>query len=66
MKITKDTTIGELADTNDEVVGLLMSKGMHCIGCPMAMMETVEQGCSAHGMDSKEIDELVKKLNSLL
>jgi len=36
---------------------------MHCIGCPAAAMETLEEGCLAHGMDKKQIDNLIKKLN---
>jgi hypothetical protein len=35
------------------------------MGCPMAMEETVEQGCKAHGMSDKEIDELLKKVNKI-
>jgi hybrid cluster-associated redox disulfide protein len=33
---------------------------MFCSGCPMAMMETLEQGCLAHGIDA---DEILKELN---
>lgn len=45
------------------LAGLLISSGMGCIGCPMAQMETIEEGCKAHGMSSKEIDKLIDKLN---
>jgi hybrid cluster-associated redox disulfide protein len=60
MKITKDMTFAELMKENPEAVKKLMKKGMHCIGCPMAMMETIEQGAIAHGIDA---DELIKELN---
>ena len=42
---------------------ILMESGMHCIGCPMSMTETVEQGCQAHGLDA---DKLVEKINKKL
>lgn len=62
-KITKDTTIFETVQVKPEAAALLMDAGMHCVGCPMAMQETIEEGCLAHGLNKKEIDELVKKIN---
>lgn len=46
-----------------EVVEVLLESGMHCIGCPMATEETIEQGAIAHGIDP---DELIKKINEKL
>ena len=40
-----------------------MESGMHCIGCPAAMFETLEQGAMAHGIDIKG---LVEKINEKL
>lgn len=59
-KITKKMTFAELTESNPEAVEKLLRKGMHCGGCPMAMMETLEQGCDAHGINP---EELVKELN---
>ena len=59
-KITKNMTFAELIKADPKAAEKLMGKGMHCCGCPMAMMETLEQGCEAHGLDA---DELVKELN---
>jgi hypothetical protein len=33
------------------------------MGCPMAQMETIEDGCRAHGMSPKEINKLIEKMN---
>ena len=63
MKITKKTNLNELVMKRPELAGLLLSSGMGCIGCPMAHMETIEQGCKAHGMNDKEIDKLIERLN---
>ena len=40
-----------------------METGMHCIGCHMAGQETLEQGLKALGMDDKQVEEIVKKIN---
>ena len=62
-KITKKTKLSELLDKNPKAAEILFEVGMHCMGCPMAMQETLEQGCLAHGMTKKEIDELIERLN---
>ncbi len=61
--ISKNMTFAEILEKHPESVNILFESGLHCIGCGMAMYETLEQGCKAHGMDKKQIDELIKKLN---
>ena len=63
MKITKKTMMSEILQKNPEKAEILFEAGMHCLGCPMAMQESLEDGCLAHGMSKKEIGELVKRLN---
>ena len=63
MKITKKTKIGDILEKNPEKALLFQEAGMGCALCPMAQMETIEQGCEAHGLGEKEIDKLVKELN---
>jgi hybrid cluster-associated redox disulfide protein len=36
---------------------------MHCLGCPHATAESIEQAGLVHGID---VDELVKDLNALI
>jgi len=46
---------------------VFFKQGMSCVGCPMAMQETIEQGALAHGLDpNKLIKELNKKINNKL
>jgi len=59
--ITKDMTIAEVAGKYPETHKVFFSIGMHCLGCPMAMQETIEQGAAAHGAN---VEELLKKLNN--
>ena len=63
MKITKQTKINELFQSNPDAAKVLFGAGMGCMGCPMAQQETIEQGCMAHGFSDEEIDELIKRLN---
>lgn len=61
--VTKDMNMHALLAHRPELAGMLLSSGMGCMGCPMAQMETVEDGCRAHGMNDKEIDKFVERLN---
>lgn len=59
-KINKKMSFADILNEYPEAGELLMEEGLHCIGCPMAMMETLEEGCKAHGLDP---DKLTKKIN---
>lgn len=63
IKITRETKINELIMQKPEAAELLFEAGMSCVGCPMSAGESIEAGCSAHGISEKQIDELIKKLN---
>ena len=58
-KITKDMTIGQILRTNPAVAPVLLSAGMHCLGCPSAQAETLEEAAMVHGID---INDLMAKI----
>ena len=60
MEITKDMCIGEVLDMDTGAAKYFLEMGMHCLGCPSARGETIEQACAVHGTDC---DELVANLN---
>lgn len=62
-RVTKDTPIGEAARSSPHAAEILMSYGLHCIGCGMTAFETIEQGCAGHGMDDGTVRALVEELN---
>lgn len=62
-EITKNTKFSEILKKDNRAAEILMQEGMSCLGCPMAMEETIEEGCMAHGMSRDEIQELIKRLN---
>ncbi len=59
-KITKEMTFSEIVQKAPDSIEILFKHGMHCIGCGMAGMETLEQGAQAHGLDP---DKLVQEIN---
>ena len=61
--ITKDTFIGDILDLDGSTAPFFLEMGMHCLGCPSARGESLEQACAVHGVDP---DELVKKINAHL
>lgn len=65
-EIKKDMLIGDIIGMNRDAAAVMMEHGMHCVGCMVASQETLEQGCKAHGMDDKQIDEMVKKINDII
>lgn len=60
--ITKDMTIGEILRTNPDVAPVLMNAGMHCLGCPSAQGESLEEAAMVHGLN---IDDLMKQIEAL-
>ena len=62
MEITKDMIIGELLEVKPEAAEILLSMGMHCLGCPSARGETIAQACEVHGVD---VDEIIAQINAL-
>ena len=59
-KISKDITIAKLLEQKPNVAAILMSHGMHCLGCSIAHGETIEQAAQVHGL---EIDNLLEEIN---
>lgn len=55
MEITKQTTIGEMLEYDRGIAVVLMQSGMHCVGCPSSISETLEQACEVHGLDTDTV-----------
>ncbi len=62
-QITKDMIIAEIIGVDPNLAAVLMASGMHCIGCPSAQGESLEEAAMVHGMDA---DQLVNTLNEYL
>ncbi len=62
-QVTKDTIIMDVLKLDVETAPFFLEIGMHCLGCPSASGESIEQACMVHGTDA---DALVKKINDFL
>ena len=63
MEVTKESIIGDILDYDSDTAEFFFEIGMHCLGCPSARGESIEDACAVHGTDA---DELVKKINAFL
>ena len=61
--VTPDTLIGDMVLFHPETAELLLSIGMHCLGCPSSGVETVSDAADVHGLDT---EKLVSQLNDII
>ena len=61
--VTKASIIGDVLDNAPETAQFFLEIGMHCLGCPSARSESIEQACAVHQTDA---DALVAKINAFL
>ena len=53
--VTRKTLIGEIVNNYPEVVDVLLSVGMHCLGCPASQAESLEDACAVHGINPDDV-----------
>lgn len=58
-KITGKTMVNDALRANPQSFEIFRSFGMHCLGCPSAQMESIEDACAVHGID---VEKLLAKL----
>ncbi len=63
MKVTKDMIIMDVLKMDMDTAKFFFEMGMHCLGCPSASGESIEQACMVHGADA---DKLVADINKFL
>ena len=61
IKITKDMSIAEILKQKPSAAAILMSHGMHCLGCVIAQGETLEQAAGVHGMSVEGLLEAINE-----
>ena len=62
-QVSKDMMISDIIQLDQGTIPLLMEAGMHCIGCPSAQGESLEEAAMVHMID---VDNLVETLNDYL
>ena len=63
MTITKDMNIRKIIEVDEDLAGILIASGMHCLGCAMSHFENLEEACAVHGIDA---DALCRDLSDYL
>ena len=58
-QVTKQTTIGEMLRIDPNIAAILMRAGMHCIGCPSAQGESLEEACFVPGNDADILEDQI-------
>ena len=60
-EITKSTLIGDMLQQDMGIAYVLMRAGMHCVGCPSSVGESLEEACAVHGLDADEVLNSIKE-----
>ncbi len=61
--VDKNMSIGQVLRIHRGTARIFMEFGMHCLGCPHATAESLNDACATHGVN---VDELVHQLNEFL
>ena len=59
--ITKDMIIADILKVDENLIPVLLNAGMHCVGCPSSLGETLEEAAEVHGIDADELCELLNE-----
>lgn len=62
-QVTKDMIIMDVLRLDPGTADFFFEIGMHCLGCPSASGESIEEACRVHGVDP---DALIEKINNYL
>lgn len=60
-QISKDMTIGEILRADMDIAPVLMSMGMHCLGCPASQGESLAEAAMVHGLDADLVEKAVNE-----
>lgn len=61
--VNKQMQIIDLLSLNPNIREVLLGFGLHCLGCPMSQMETLEEACLVHDVDP---DLVIEKVNEFI
>ncbi|MFQ5620819.1 MAG: iron-sulfur cluster assembly accessory protein [Candidatus Nanoarchaeia archaeon] len=61
--ITGDMLIGDVAQQYPHAVPIMLSYGLHCVGCKASPHETVSQGAIGHGMPEGVVKKMIQEIN---
>ncbi|MBI4738301.1 iron-sulfur cluster assembly accessory protein [Candidatus Woesearchaeota archaeon] len=64
--VTKDMIIANVAAKYPAAVQVMLSHGLHCIGCHANTEDSIEAGALSHGIPPQEIEAMVTDINEAI
>jgi iron-sulfur cluster assembly protein len=62
--VTADMYINDVVMRYPSAAEVMLSYGLHCVGCHVSQFETIRQGAAGHGqMDEEEVALLIDEIN---
>lgn len=55
-RVSKDMVIADMLQIDPGIAAILMASGMHCVGCPSAQGESLEEAAMVHGLNADEME----------
>lgn len=55
------TLIGEIVTRYPEAIEILLSIGMHCLGCPASRNESLEEACMVHAIPAEQVIDAINE-----
>ena len=55
------TLIGEIVTQYPEAIEILLSIGMHCLGCPASRSASLEEACMVHGIPAEQVIDAINE-----
>lgn len=65
-KIRGDMTIGEVVKLYPQCIEIMLSYGLHCVGCGANTSESLYEGSAGHGMPDDIFQEMITELNGAI
>jgi len=59
-------TVAEVVDKFPDAIEVFASYGLHCVGCHVSGIESIEDGAHGHGMDDDLITEMITEANKVI
>ena len=59
--VSGETLIGEIVTQYPEAIEILLSIGMHCLGCPASRAESLSEACEVHGLPADGVVDAINK-----
>ncbi len=65
--VTADMMINDVVMRYPVAAEIMLSYGLHCVGCHVSAFESIRQGAMGHGqMDEEEVELLVQEMNEAI